>query len=146
MEKTSGQVREARVAAAKAQQLLENVANRKMNKQIEIGGLIITKAVYGSAKALKKLDDVEKSSDELASQVIDVTIPLNFLVNDLGQLQLHEGVKKSGIMGFVTHVQENIRNCWSGTHATVKTTRWWLKTVRSCGYPRKLTSSRLFLQ
>ncbi|XP_021747012.1 chaperone protein dnaJ 13-like isoform X2 [Chenopodium quinoa] len=100
MEKTSGQVREARVAAAKAQQLLENVANRKMNKQIEIGGLIITKAVYGSAKALKKLDDVEKSSDELASQVIDVTIPLNFLVNDLGQLQLHEGVKKSGIMGF----------------------------------------------
>ncbi|XP_021768475.1 chaperone protein dnaJ 13-like [Chenopodium quinoa] len=100
MEKTSGQVREARVAAAKAQQLLENVANRKMNKQIEIGGLIITKAVYGSAKALKKLDDVEISSDELSSQVIDVTIPLNFLVNDLGQLQLHEGVKKSGIMGF----------------------------------------------
>ncbi|KAL2901668.1 Chaperone protein dnaJ 13 [Bienertia sinuspersici] len=100
MEKTSGQVREARAAAAKAQQLLENVANRKMNKQIEVGGLIITKAVYGSAKALKKQDALEVSSDELASQVIDVTIPLNFLVNDLGQLKLHEGVKKSGIMGF----------------------------------------------
>lgn len=99
-EKTSGQVQEARAAAAKAQQLLENVANRKKNKQIEVGGLIITKAVYGSAKALKKHIDLEELSDELASQVIDVTIPLNFLVNDLGQLKLHEGVKKSGIMGF----------------------------------------------
>lgn len=100
MEKTSGQVREARAAAAKAQQLLEHVANRKMSKQIEAGGLIITKAVYGSAKALKEQDALEESSDYMASQVTDVTIPLNFLVNDFGQLKLHEGVKKSGIMGF----------------------------------------------
>ncbi|KNA21480.1 hypothetical protein SOVF_042810 [Spinacia oleracea] len=99
MEKTSGQVQEARAAAAKAQQLLENVATRKRNKQSEVGGLIIKKAVYGSAKALKKQDDLEES-DELASQIIDVTIPLNFLVSDLGELKLHEGVKKSGIMGF----------------------------------------------
>ncbi|XP_010695156.2 chaperone protein dnaJ 13 isoform X2 [Beta vulgaris subsp. vulgaris] len=93
-------VREARAAAAKAQLLLENVANRKRNKQTEVGGLIITKAVYGSVKALKKQDELEGSNDDLASQVIDVTTPLNFLVNDLGQLKLHEGVKKSGIMGF----------------------------------------------
>ncbi|KMS97884.1 hypothetical protein BVRB_5g123130 isoform B [Beta vulgaris subsp. vulgaris] len=100
MEKTSDLVREARAAAAKAQLLLENVANRKRNKQTEVGGLIITKAVYGSVKALKKQDELEGSNDDLASQVIDVTTPLNFLVNDLGQLKLHEGVKKSGIMGF----------------------------------------------
>ncbi|KAK9698786.1 hypothetical protein RND81_08G131300 [Saponaria officinalis] len=99
-EQTSGQVREARAAAAKAQQLLENVAGRKRNKQMEVDGLVITKAVYGSEKALKKLLESENASDDLASQVIDVTIPLNFLVNDLGQLKLHEGVKKSGIMGF----------------------------------------------
>lgn len=34
------------------------------------------------------------------SGVIDVTVPMNFLVSDSGQLKLHEGVKKSGIMGF----------------------------------------------
>lgn len=81
------QVQEARAAAAKAQQLLENVATRKRNKQSEVGGLIIKKAVYGSAKALKKQDDLEES-DELASQIIDVTIPLNFLVSDLGELKV----------------------------------------------------------
>ncbi|KAK1565569.1 hypothetical protein Q3G72_029759 [Acer saccharum] len=93
MEKTSGQVREAKAAAEKAQQLLQNVANRKRNKQMKTGGLIITKAIYGASKALTK-------GDESASQVVDVTVPLNFLVNDSGQLKLHEGVKKSGIMGF----------------------------------------------
>ncbi|KAK9198398.1 hypothetical protein WN944_013582 [Citrus x changshan-huyou] len=100
MEKTSAQVQEAKAAAQKAQQLLQNVANRKRNKQLEIGGLIITKAVYGARKALTKLGETGESSDELASQVLDVTLPLNFLVNDSGQLKLHEGVKKSGIMGF----------------------------------------------
>lgn len=100
MEKTSAQVQEAKVAAQKAQQLLQNVANRKINKQLEIGGLIITKAVYGARKALTKLGETGESGDESASQVLDVTVPLNFLVNDSGRLKLHEGVKKSGIMGF----------------------------------------------
>ncbi|KAB2039078.1 hypothetical protein ES319_D03G188500v1 [Gossypium barbadense] len=100
MERTATQVQEARKAAAKAQQLLENVANRKRNKQQETGGLIITKAIYGNHKALKKGDELRETNDELASQVLDVTVPLNFLVNDTGQLKLHDGVKKSGIMGF----------------------------------------------
>ncbi|KAA8522228.1 hypothetical protein F0562_012901 [Nyssa sinensis] len=100
MERTSTQVREARAAAEKAQQLLQNVANRKRNRQLETGGLVITKAVYGNRKALKKRDDSGETKDELVSQVMDVTLPLNFLVNDSGQLKLHEGVKKSGIMGF----------------------------------------------
>ncbi|XP_023540359.1 chaperone protein dnaJ 13-like [Cucurbita pepo subsp. pepo] len=100
MQKTSAQVREARTAAEKAQQLLQNVANRKRNRQSEIGGLIITKAIYGSQKALKKRDELSVPNDESSLSVIDVTLPLNFLVNDSGQLKLHDGVKKSGIMGF----------------------------------------------
>ncbi|XVF10831.1 hypothetical protein REPUB_Repub07fG0217200 [Reevesia pubescens] len=100
MERTASQVREAREKAAKAQQLLEIVANRKRNKQQETGGLVITKAIYGNRKALKKVDELRETNDELASQMLDVTLPLNFLINDSGQLKLHDGVKKSGIMGF----------------------------------------------
>ncbi|KAJ9147718.1 hypothetical protein P3X46_029844 [Hevea brasiliensis] len=99
-EKTSAQVREARAAAEKAQQLLQNVANRKRNRQVGTNGLVITRAVYGSRKALRKGEGLSEVNDESASEVIDVTVSLNFLVNDSGQLKLHEGVKKSGIMGF----------------------------------------------
>ncbi|KAL0373017.1 UNVERIFIED_CONTAM: Chaperone protein dnaJ 13 [Sesamum calycinum] len=99
-EKTQIQVQEARAAAKKAQQLLQNVSNRKRNKQLEMGGLVVVKAVYGNHKALLNRHKSEEMEDEVASQIIDVTLPLNFLVNDSGQLKLHEGVKKSGIMGF----------------------------------------------
>ncbi|KAG8486667.1 hypothetical protein CXB51_020057 [Gossypium anomalum] len=80
MERIATEVQEARKAAAKAQQLLENMANRKRNKQQETGGLVITNAIY--------------------ENLLDVTLCLNFLVNNLGQLKVHDGVKKSGIMGF----------------------------------------------
>ncbi|KAI6707352.1 hypothetical protein NL676_010314 [Syzygium grande] len=98
-EKTSTQVQEAMAAAQRAQKLLENVANRKRNKQMELGGLVITEAKYGNLKHVKRSDQ-SGGVTESASQVIDVTLPLNFLVTDSGQLKLHEGVKKSGIMGF----------------------------------------------
>ncbi|KAL6004997.1 hypothetical protein ACLOJK_005556 [Asimina triloba] len=100
MEKSSAQVQEARAAAEKAQQLLTNVANRKTNRQLERAGLVVTKALYGNSKAFKRRNEAIKADGELASQVLDVTIPLNFLVNDSGQLKLHEGIKKAGIMGF----------------------------------------------
>lgn len=100
MKQTRAQVQEAKAAAEKAQQLLQNVANRKRNKQSETNGLVIIEAVYGNPKALKAINNPEEKNDELASQMVDVTLPLNFLVNDSGQLKLHEGVKKSGIMGF----------------------------------------------
>lgn len=100
MEQTRSQVQEAKAAAEKAQQMLQNVANRKRNKQSETGGLVIIEAVYGSPNALKSINNPEEKKDELASQIMDVTLPLNFLVTDSGQLKLHEGVKKSGIMGF----------------------------------------------
>ena len=65
------------------------MANRKRNKQTEVGGLIITKALYGSARVLKRQDNSEESTgDDFDSQIIDVTIPLNFLVNELGQLKV----------------------------------------------------------
>ncbi|CAA6666783.1 unnamed protein product [Spirodela intermedia] len=98
-EKSATQVREAREAAEKAQKLLQNVSNRKRNRQVEAGGLVIIKALYGSSKAFKRVAEIRVAND-IASEVLDVTIPLNFLVNDSGQLKLHKGIKKSGIMGF----------------------------------------------
>ncbi|KAL9285089.1 hypothetical protein ACSQ67_024528 [Phaseolus vulgaris] len=93
-------VKEARAASEKAQKLQENVANRKRNRQLETGGLVITRALYGNEIVLNNLKSSSEISFESTSDVIDVTIPLNFLVNDSGELKLHEGVKKSGIMGF----------------------------------------------
>ncbi|XP_058778202.1 chaperone protein dnaJ 13 [Vicia villosa] len=98
--KSSAQVQEGRAAAEKAQKLQQNVANRKRNKQLEMDGLVIMKALYGSDTILNNLDSSNETSFESTSGVIDVTTPLNFLVNDSSQLKLHEGVKKSGIMGF----------------------------------------------
>ncbi|KAF7810092.1 chaperone protein dnaJ 13 [Senna tora] len=99
-EKNSVEVREAKAAAEKAQQLQQTVANRKRNKQLEIGGLVITRALYGNHDVLNKINASNETSHESTSDIIDVTVPLNFLVSDSGQLKLHEGVKKSGIMGF----------------------------------------------
>ena len=64
------------------------MTNRKRSRQLETGGLVITKAIYGSQKALKKRDELGEAKDELASQVLDVTLPLNFLVGDSGQLKV----------------------------------------------------------
>ncbi|XP_042007657.1 chaperone protein dnaJ 13-like [Salvia splendens] len=98
-EKTKNQVEEAINAATKAQQLLQNVANRKKIKQEEMGGLVVVQALYGSQKALLNRHRSEETGDGVPSQIIDITVPLNFLVTDSGKLKLHEGVKKSGIMG-----------------------------------------------
>ncbi|XP_059440949.1 chaperone protein dnaJ 13-like [Corylus avellana] len=100
VEKTSAKVHEARAAAEKAQQLLQNVANRKRTRQLETNGLVITRAWYGNRTTLSRKNESFETHNELTSQVMDVTLPLNFLVDDSGQLKLHEGVKKSGIMGF----------------------------------------------
>lgn len=75
--------------AQKAQRLLENVANRKRSQQVETGGLVITEATYGNPNYLKKRFQPEEQKDELASQVFDVTLPLNFLVNDSRQLKVY---------------------------------------------------------
>ncbi|CAN6476917.1 unnamed protein product [Victoria cruziana] len=100
-QRTSSQVQEARAAAEKSQLLLKNVANRKKNKQLETRGLVITSSVYGNLKAYKKRNgNTVEETDDLVQQVLDVTIPLNFLINDAGYLKLHKGIKKSGIMGF----------------------------------------------
>lgn len=68
--------------------MLLNVSNRKRDRQLERGGLVITKAVYGNHKALKKIYESEGENDESTSQIIDVTLPLNFLVNDSGNLKV----------------------------------------------------------
>uniref|UniRef100_A0ACD5U5T1 Uncharacterized protein n=1 Tax=Avena sativa TaxID=4498 RepID=A0ACD5U5T1_AVESA len=100
MDSLSTQLTEARQAAKKAQRLLEPVSNRKKNKQLENDGLVIMKALYGDRKKIKESSELSDIDDNVASQVLDVTIPLNFLVTEAGHLKLHEGIKKSGIMGF----------------------------------------------
>lgn len=52
------------------------------------------------AKKIKMSSELNDIHNDMASQVFDVTIPLNFLVTEAGQLKLHDGIKKSGIMGF----------------------------------------------
>ncbi|XP_024541454.1 chaperone protein dnaJ 13 [Selaginella moellendorffii] len=92
---TVTQVQESRANAEKAQDLLKNVAHRKVAKAEETGGLIIAKAIYGDLKARDG-----NVSGEDTPPTIDVTIPLQFLVDDSGQLKLYAGVKKAGLMGF----------------------------------------------
>lgn len=82
------QVNEARAAAEKAQRLQQNVANRKRTRQLETGGLVVMRALYGNETILKSLYSSSETSFESTSGVIDVTTPLNFLVNDSGQLKV----------------------------------------------------------
>jgi DnaJ family protein C protein 11 len=82
------QVHEARAAAEKAQQLLQNVANRKRTRQLETNGLVITRALYGNRTTLSRKNESSETHNELTSQVMDVTLPLNFLVDDSGQLKV----------------------------------------------------------
>lgn len=99
---TLAQVLEGKAAAEKAQTLLHNVAMRKKDKQAARGGLVIIEAIYGNLKGhgQREEEPVSGIENELPPPTLDVTIPLNFLVDDSGQLKLHEGIKKSGIMGF----------------------------------------------
>ncbi|XP_072987607.1 chaperone protein dnaJ 13 isoform X1 [Typha latifolia] len=99
MKNLSAQVQEAREAAKRAQKLLENVSNRKKQKQMEKEGLVIMSAIYGNRRIIREGNEHSEVND-VSSQILDVTLPLNFLVTEPGQLKLHEGIKKSGIMGF----------------------------------------------
>lgn len=103
----AAQVREARAKAEKAQLLLKNVGDRKRDKQLKSGGLAIIHAIYGNVREYESENRAEESlkntvldeEDDIPPPVLDVTSTLNFLVDD-GQLQLHGGVKKSGLIGF----------------------------------------------
>ncbi|XP_042376397.1 chaperone protein dnaJ 13-like [Zingiber officinale] len=97
-EESLDQIRKARDAAKNAQKLLENASNRKKTKELEKDGLVITKAMYGKIDTTNENDYLE-AIDDAASLVLDVTLPLNFLVTN-SQLKLHKGIKKSGLMGF----------------------------------------------
>ncbi|CAM6104551.1 unnamed protein product [Calypogeia fissa] len=105
---TVTKVLEARAASEKAQLLLSNVAERKRQKQIQRDGLVILEGLYGDIKDkdrndasdLRSVDELDGEDGDLPPPHIDVTIPLQFLVDDSGELRLHEGVKKAGLMGF----------------------------------------------
>ncbi|KAG6551992.1 hypothetical protein Mapa_006298 [Marchantia paleacea] len=102
---TVTKVLEARAASEKAQLLLSNVAERKRRKQVQKDGLVIVEALYGDIRRRDGSDsylgeDLEYDDSDLPPPNIDVTVPLQFLVDDSGELRLHEGVKKAGLMGF----------------------------------------------
>ncbi|KAH6777394.1 DNAJ heat shock N-terminal domain-containing protein [Perilla frutescens var. frutescens] len=143
MEKTKSQVQEAMAAAMKAQQLLQNVANRKKIKQVEMGGLVVVQALYGSQKALLNRHKSEETGDGLALQIIDVTVPLNFLVTDSGQLKLHEGVKKSGIMGFCDPCPGEPKQLY--VSYTYGANGYELVIMMSCLYHNKAIESNCYL-
>ena len=89
------QVVEARASAEKAQSLLKNVAERKKQKQALRQGLVILSAVYGDLKAyergMDRTDRSEGSEDDdadLPPPYLDVGIPIQFLVDDFGQLRV----------------------------------------------------------
>lgn len=50
---------------------------------------MITEAIYGNRKAFKNRYELEERKDDLALQVIDVTLPLNFLINNSGHLKVY---------------------------------------------------------
>lgn len=75
-------IRKARDAAKKAQKLLQNVSNRKKNKEVEKDGLVITKAIYGNLRAARGTEEHLEVDDDVASLILDVTLPLNFLVTN----------------------------------------------------------------
>lgn len=64
------------------------MANRKRNRQLETNGLIITRSLYGNRTALSRNAESRETQHELTSQVLDVTLPLNFLVSESGQLKV----------------------------------------------------------
>lgn len=49
---------------------------------------MITEAIYGNPKAFKNRYELVERKDDLALQILDVTLPLNFLINDSGQLKV----------------------------------------------------------
>ena len=82
-----------RLAALSQQQMMKNIAEKKRRMEEEKKGLVILQAVYGDAKAIGVPAKVKQMED-----VLDVTIPLQFMVNS-SKLRLYAGSKKE-YMGF----------------------------------------------
>ncbi len=91
------QVLNARASSAKAQLLLKNVAEQKRQKQAQRQGLVSLEASYGDIRACQQgttssVNDSgvqpEDDDSDLPPPYLDVTIPLQFLVDDSSQLQV----------------------------------------------------------
>ena len=76
--------------------MLKNVAERKKQKQAQRKGLVILAAFYGDIKAQERgvfnVDEservIEGENADLPPPYLDVAIPLQFLVDDSGQLRV----------------------------------------------------------
>ncbi|KAM9978607.1 hypothetical protein ACTFIY_012378 [Dictyostelium cf. discoideum] len=99
MEKKEKYADQARKAKRKAEMditLVKQLVENKVLKEKTKNGLIIQEAVYG------KLDEKVDHSDPFSVEfppTIDVTIPLQYLVED-SKLVLHGNNKKSDLLGF----------------------------------------------
>lgn len=90
------QVLEARAESEKAQLLLSNVAERKRRKQAQRDGLVILEGLYGVIKKqdrnetseIRPVEDLDDDDSDLPPPNIDVAVPLQFLVDDSGELRV----------------------------------------------------------
>ena len=89
------QVFDARAASENLQLLLKNVAERKKQKQVQSQGLVILAAIYGDIEAYEKgVSGIQYTAHSTGNGIadlppyLDVTIPLQFLVDDSGQLRV----------------------------------------------------------
>ncbi len=90
------QVLNIRASSAKPQLLLKFFAEQKRQKQAQRQGLVILEASYGDFRACQQgttsVNDngvqPEDDDSDLPPPYLDVTIPLQFLVDDSSQLQV----------------------------------------------------------
>eukprot|EP00803_Ostreobium_quekettii_P001631 evm.model.scf_402.4 EVM.evm.TU.scf_402.4 scf_402:39651-45159(+) len=121
-------VRERLASAAAAQRLLAPVAARKSREERVASGLVIVHAEYGVLDAAGvnnwtrsqpgQAGPAVQPGEGLPPLCVDVTLAIQYLLND-GRVQLHDGVTKSGLMGFCDPApgQEKalrVRYLWKG--------------------------------
>ncbi|KAK5581141.1 hypothetical protein RB653_001169 [Dictyostelium firmibasis] len=95
-EKYAEQSRKAKRKAEMDIKLVQQLVENKVLKEKTKNGLIIQEAIYG--KLDEKIDHLDPFSVEFPP-TIDVTIPLQYLVED-SKLVLHSNNKKSDLLGF----------------------------------------------
>jgi len=95
---------EQQIAAAKARaqadcRLMADEVNRKREAEEVKGGLVILQAFYGRHPEMAAEFEMEDADDEELSCRVDVTLPLQYMVQN-SQLQIPSGTTKSALIGF----------------------------------------------
>lgn len=91
-------VTKAKKSAESAIKLMINTVTRKRQIEEQRSGLIIVEALYGNLSSESKQEMPSNVAGDSEPSVIDVTIPVQYLVED-SQLHLHN-TSKASILGF----------------------------------------------